>query len=193
MGGLQVGPWFLEWMRTSLVIPRVVPDSQALAVIDITQLHSCTTIDAMLYAAADVACQWNISHMYSATNMNCQHFLDALCDRLRPYIGDVQHSTWLDGSCVGMHLADLTRHGQKAFFRLPGGPQFSTHRELDEYVTTTYTGSHLSEDQLRLLKAFDRAMWSRHFHDPTNVQWRPAELGCPFDDPQLTESVRRKA
>ena len=96
---------------------------------------------------------------------------------------------------------------RQEFEKKESSVKFQTHKELDLFVQglkdkdLEFEFKYKSE--MILLKSFDRAFWLRHFKFPQDDNWKPLkiekkqengdidiQLGCPFDDPQETNSIR---
>jgi len=76
--------------------------------------------------------------------------------------------------------------------------KFETHKQLDIFFVnymTKHTDQHagLSEDDILLLKAFDRAFWMKHLNDKSDENNKPLEeegaCGCPWGNPNSTGTL----
>jgi hypothetical protein len=205
---LIVGPWYLEWNDSSLIVPRKCYSGAAILAADVSkEFKGGKEVKDALDKMADVICRWNGNYQYSQNTKNCQTFVDELCKEL----GIDLNFT----GALGEYLVQLRKNGQcelKYFIpdelkQLMGiedkYKKFSTHQELDDFVRavlekdTTYFDV-VAPDDWTLLKSFDRAFWLRYFKDKTAPTWRPRSVDddgatyqttCPFGHPHATHSM----
>jgi hypothetical protein len=161
---------------------------------------------------------WNINKTYKdnptkESDGNCQDFVHDLLDQLNiktdhiysGALGEFLKKLRKQGKCDMEFLMDP--QFRQTFGMKENSVTFKTHKELDEFVQSLKDQDLEFEfkykSEMILLKSFDRAFWLRHFKFPNDDQWKPLkiekknengdidiQLGCPFDDPQETNSIR---
>jgi hypothetical protein len=197
---LIVGPWYLEWNDSSLVIPRMCYAGAAVIAADVQKYFRGPQVKVAVDRIASVIAHWNSSRHYSSTKDNCQTFIDELCEVL-----DIQ----LDfKGALGQFLQTLRKTGQceptysiqPSMQNLLGLPfatcKFESHRDLDNFVNlvrskmpTYFEMDPIGQDDWHLLKSFDRAYWLRRAKESKNPDYAPHE--CPFNDPELSGSLTK--
>lgn len=79
--------------------------------------------------------------------------------------------------------------------------KFETHQQLDEFAEKISKSYAFFKQEFasdwRLLKAFDRAFWLRHYKQPKESTYDPlfnehGILCCPFNDPAVTATFAGK-
>jgi len=209
---LIIGPWYIEWNSSSLVVPRRCYSNAAIVAIDIPSQLELLGVDTVVDRLSEVIAEWNIHKSYNQTKANCQHFVDAVCDALdikfnfKGTIADYLNKLRTKGKCkVQWNVPDEIR---TTFDVKEKKKVFASHRELDEFMVrlnevgllkdTFFKESH--QEDYELLKAFDRAFWLRHFRSNVQEDYLPlCEQGdenevkclCPFGDPTVSHSLAK--
>ena len=200
-----IGPWYLEWTDSSLVIPRKLHSSMALLSADVETgaLLQNKTFDDICLTIAEVVCRWNINKVYCNINLkkkkdygNCQEFIEDVMNALNIKFQNKGGAFWdflnkmkKRGQCK---MEFLPSKGFRKAFKVDKRYTFDTHIELDTFVTRISNVNDIAlqidyKEEYKLLKSFDRAFWLRHFKKPSLEKFKP--LGnCPFKDPRKTQS-----
>jgi hypothetical protein len=230
---LIIGPWKIEWNNSSLIVPRKCMASAVVA-FDLVEINGEENIKDKLQTLAEAISEYNVTKSYDQMNCNCQQFVDDLCKRLElPIAFKGQMAEFMDrlrktGKCESkytipqdvlekMRARNKKEPGSITFTTMPnfdleqtsGEITFTSHEQLDEVVNNIVTADaaflySAGKDDYKLLKAFDRAFWLRHFkhavekkcaHDDYKpLGFEPKMLQsigrdnvkCPFQDPTLT-------
>jgi hypothetical protein len=203
---LIVGPWYLEWNDSSLIVPRKCYSGAAVIAADIEkQFTGSLQVKEVLDKMADVICHWNATYTYSQKDRNCQAFVDDICAALNIELKF--------GGSLNEYLKQLRKNGRCAlkFYLTPtlqktlgmteSSVTFANHKELDKFVHTINEKDSMylditAPDDKVLLKSFDRAFWLRYFKSKTEEDWAPEEVdektyhtSCPFSHPNATKSI----
>lgn len=149
---------------------------------------------------AEIIVDWNVNKTYcsyklqgkSPNEVNCQDFVDAILNKLQisyNYTGTLANyinEMRLKGNC---EMAFKPNQKFREHFGLTHENYvFRSHQELDDFVNKFYENLIDFEEERTLLKAFDRAFWCRHVHDPAEPLYHQTRKGCPFKSPFLTGS-----
>ena len=133
---LIVGPWYIEWNNSGLVIPRKCCSRGSVVALDIGKELPEVNIDQALSTIADFIVDWNTRYKYSVTNRNCHKFVNALCAKLgiklefSGMFGTYMQNLQRRGACeMAIELnGDLqTKIGKKTV-------KFDSHQQLDQFV-----------------------------------------------------------
>ncbi|KAL0481803.1 structural maintenance of chromosomes protein [Acrasis kona] len=206
---LIIGPWKIEWNDSELVIPRRCMASAVLA-FDVHEFTGEEKVKDTLGKLAEVISKYNVNGQYDQLNCNCQRFVD---DVLKQLGIELKFTGQLDaflkelkrtGRCESKYkvpdqfLDALKQHTFKSELKVDenGIVKFDTHEQLDEFVhkmeslSARYFYFDGGANDFKLLKAFDRALWLRHFKHKiekksSNPQYKPSAC-CPFGDPTQT-------
>jgi len=160
--GIQMGAFLLEWTAGSLVLPRLFKEGslsafnmQAMADLSLTptgQLNPHGGVDRLFHNVAAIIVHWNINCTYDKTRTNCQDFVDDLLKNglgsapdFPPAIKTYLKAIRINNVCTRPHY--LKPNGDVVFFH--------SHADLDKYYLNHK--DTVTDDQRRLLKAFDRA------------------------------------
>eukprot|EP01080_Neovahlkampfia_damariscottae_P009179 gene9179-1267_t len=215
---ILIGPWLLEWNNSALCIPRKCVSKAAFLTADIDSISSEKKLEEVIDHVANFITHWNVHKTYKDnpskdSEGNCQDFVHDLLDQL-----GVKTDHIYNGS-LGEFLKKLRKQGKcdmefhmdhqfRTDFELKeSSVKFKTHKDLDVFVQDLKKKDLEFEfkykSEMILLKSFDRAFWLRHFKFPSDDNWKPLkiektqengdvdiQLGCPFDDPQETNSIR---
>jgi hypothetical protein len=195
---LVVGPWYLEWNDSSLIVPRKCYAGAAVLAADVDKFFKGPQVNEAIDRITRVICDWNSNKQYSQYGVNCQHFVDELCKVLeinlefKGALGNFIQELRKTGQCELEYT--LTPELQKILGVDYSRRRFKTHRELDDFVTMVRTKSPLyydidpvGKDDWILLKSFDRGFWLRHFKNLDAVEHQPHE--CPFSNPTVSGSL----
>jgi len=209
---VQIGHVVLEWNDRSLVIPTDIsdfPGESALIAIDVDEIDRAEFKQETVTKICELIVEWNVYRQYSLMDCNCQTFVDAILMRLniKPVfsgmLGTFMHKlqTASDAAAVEFRYpyVDKKVNLVDSSVVIPkGGYLFRTHEELDEACFNMEAKKNLPEEDVRLLKAFDRVFWYRFFsvqQDQTMlpeerriplIKNAPAKHGCYFDNPKNT-------
>jgi hypothetical protein len=200
-----VGPWFLEWdPNTSLCIPRRLASDAAILAASSWQIKYID-LDFVLARIIPVIIDWNKNKVYDSKNANAQHFVDALIkaleieenlDSSKSMVGDYLNIIRTKGYC---HMTAVMCEGLKTKCDLTNSVySFKTHEQLDNtFYAILDKEPMFSEDfpiEGYLFLMMDRVFWQRHFHFPNDPRFKATEhkAGCPFHDPRLVVTIRRK-
>jgi len=215
-----VGPWYLEWTDSSLVIPRKLYSSMALLTADLdnTTMKELS-MDQVSDRLSKVVTKWNLHKEYLNYSLrgkkkeqgNCHDFVEDVIKAL-----DISIPT---SGAFATFLKKMKEHGQcemeftpsaefREKFELKASSyKFDTHQELDQFVHRLNTVNELAlmmdySQELTLLKSFDRAFWLRHLKHPHMAEYKPMGIDtpgyphlsdcqkCPFRDPTETKSFQ---
>ena len=203
---LIIGPWYLEWTDSSLIIPRKLYSSMAFFCADIENTGELKnkSFDYITHKIARVVCKWNTKKTYCNVNIkkkknlgNCQEFVEEVMQSLGIKINK-------EGA-FGKYLDNVKSRGQcemvfepskefiKKFKLVVNSYKFKDHVELDNFVMMLKRKDDIAfvmdfPGDYKVLKSFDRAFWLRHFKRPSDNRFRPSIASCPFDDPRKTKS-----
>jgi len=201
---LIVGPWYLEWTNSSLIIPRRCTSTAALLAADVGTEFSGIEVHKAAQVIAEKVAEWNASYEYSQHHKNCQHFVDEICSSLGIELnfgGALQNyikQCRTYGRCEIKYI--VPEEIQKALEMTDNEIEFKAHIELDDFVrqvaNTLPDYFPANTDDWMLLKSFDRAFWLRSFRYPTRSEYMPTECSqetfhtsCPFNHPRATNSI----
>jgi len=205
---LIVGPWYLEWNDSGLIVPRKCYSGAAVLAADVSkQFKGGKQVKEALDKMADLICHWNANYQYSQNQRNCQTFIDEVCEALdiqlsfTGALNDYLIQLRKNGKCdlkyfLPDHLRTLLNTDEKYM-------TFTTHKQLDDFVKLVQEKDSIyfditAPDDWTLLKSFDRAFWLRwfknkgdencspHVVDETN---RVFNTSCPFGHPHNTFSM----
>ncbi|KAL9644818.1 hypothetical protein ABK040_009276 [Willaertia magna] len=197
---LIVGPWYLEWNDSSLIVPRKCYSGAAVLAADVERCFHGPQVGQALEKIGQVICDWNATMLYSQKKANCQHFVDELCRvlgielKFKGALGEYCEKLRSNGSCklnyyICKELKEKCGFEQDVI-------QFETHAQLDQFVkeilekhSIYFDMSKSGQDDWLLLKSFDRAFWLRHFKTKKHDDFKPCESGCPFGDPSQSGSI----
>jgi len=202
---LVIGPWYLEWdSNSSLCIPRRIVSDAANLVTNGWQIGHLD-LDFVLNSILPVISQWNTEKVYDNETANGQHFVDDLIKALGfPQALDTS------SSMMGDYLSTIRSKGyydmslqltdeMKSMCGVESHSHcFQSHEQLDAmYYRLLESEPMFIEDnpiEGMLLLMLDRVFWQRHIDSPENPNFRPTceHLGCPFRDPRLAVTMRRK-
>jgi len=197
---LIVGPWYLEWNDSCLVVPRKCYSGAAVLAADVEKFFKGPQVSVALDRISNVICEWNANYQYSQQKYNCQLFVDELCKALditlnfNGALGSFLQQLRKTGQCeLGYQLSpDL----QKSLGITESYKKFKTHKELDEFVTmvrdklpTYFDMDPVGRDDWVLLKSYDRAFWLRHFKNKKAEEYAPLVPCCPFSNPTVSGSI----
>jgi len=216
---LVVGPWYIEWTDSSLCIPRKIHSGAAILSADVDPVNVSlgegveNSLTLMADKLADIICEWNIAKIYKNYSIgtkkeneaNCQEFVDTVLAAMNTKIN-------VEGAFKDF-VSKMKTHGKCELEYEPGPDviakckleskvyKFQSHKELDEFalmISKSYPFFKMEfKHDWRLLKAFDRAFWLRHFKQPKDDAHKPLyggpynELLCPFKDPLATSTFMR--
>jgi hypothetical protein len=184
----------IDYNNSSFCVPRIWGGRNTVAAIDVLKVHNHERdkIAQMLDDLADVIVEWNANKIYSQTECNCQHFIDAICNKLAinlnfsGAVGEYVKRLRKTGNATPIY--DIKPSLAKILNVKPGIIEFLNHRDVDEFVIKVYnTDSQyfLSKDGASeevLLKSFCRSYWFRYMKDPENPDATPHD-NCPYGDP----------
>ncbi|KAG2381507.1 hypothetical protein C9374_006496 [Naegleria lovaniensis] len=185
---LIVGPWYIEWGDSSIVVPRSRSSSKAVFTIDVGRIEGHENISQALKALATLCCRWNCRKMYHNETCNCQHFVEEIISTLqltssfekaikgpiRLYFDKLKSKGVCDMTYeVSQDIRqkilehEHTSDDLKQLLKQHSKIEFKTHAILDEFVQLVKELSPLyfqfsGEYEYQLLKGFDRAFWLRH-------------------------------
>ncbi|KAL0486422.1 hypothetical protein AKO1_011998 [Acrasis kona] len=196
---LIVGPWYLEWNDSCLIVPRKCYSGAAVIAADVNKYFKGPQVSEAIDKISDVICDWNANYSYSRQTNNCQRFVDDICKALNIDINfDGALKSYLDqlrtkGVCdMSYPLTESMKH--TLGIEDQEDKKFNTHKELDDFVKLInrkdpcyFDMDPAGQDDLILLKSYDRAFWLRHFKDKDQEKFTPHQ--CPFGDPQMTGSI----
>jgi len=195
---LLFGPVVLEWNDTSLCVPLQQhvyfgEDQKILFAFDLVQWDRPVNLMERARKVCEVICYWNKHINYNVMHYNCQDFVNAMVQKLEiPSVMDMPK--------VRQFFATLQHQEMVFYFQFRGKKQemvFRTHADLDEqyYQHVRFQEEKYSSEELRLLKAFDRAFWFQLLcltnagaPDSELVKYKPA-AECPHGDPTKTGTV----
>lgn len=212
--------WYIEWTDSSLCIPRKIHSGAAILSADVDPIHVQlgegveNSLTILADKLADIICEWNIHKLYKNYSLaskkdneaNCQEFVDTVLAAMGTKIsGDGAFKDYLNkmkthGKCEleyepSMEVIEKCKLEQKIY-------KFQTHKELDDFaimISKNYPFFKMEyQSDWRLLKAFDRAFWLRHFKQPKEDVHKPQyggpynELMCPFKDPLSTATFMKQ-
>lgn len=211
---LIVGPWYLEWNDSCLVVPSMTIfeyfdvltflqgkcySGAAVLAADVEKYFKGPQVSIALDRISNVICEWNANYQYSQQKHNCQLFVDELCKALdislnfNGALGNFLQQLRKTGQCELAYT--LTPELQKNLGTQESVKQFKTHKELDEFVTmvrekmpTYFEMDPVGKDDNILLKSYDRAFWLRHFKNKKAEEYAPAH-NCPFNNPTVSGSI----
>ncbi len=201
---LIVGPWYLEWTNSSLIVPRRCTSTAALFAADVGREFSGIEVHKAADIIADKVIEWNTKYEYSQNHKNCQHFVDEVCEALGIELnfgGALQNyikQCRTFGTCEIKYI--IPDEVRTALDLKDKEIEFKTHAQLDDFVRSV-AGKlpdffPANPDDWMLLKSFDRAFWLRVFRFPTKVEYAPHEChhetystSCPFGHPRATNSI----
>eukprot|EP01027_Heterolobosea_sp_BB2_P018448 GEZU01025983.1.p1 GENE.GEZU01025983.1~~GEZU01025983.1.p1 ORF type:complete len:222 (-),score=54.64 GEZU01025983.1:77-742(-) len=216
---LIIGPWYLEWTDSSLVIPRRIGSRMAFIAADLHELASRNDFADLADTIADVVVDWNVNYLYKNISLssnhpdkkvgNCQDFVEAMLKALNINFD-------FNSGALGNFISDIRQYGncemkfkpsvdfKKRFQIFEKSMTFDSHAELDTFVDDIMSvcPNFLLDfkDEYTLLKAFDRAYWLRHMKKASVSQFKPlsktnsageSQCCCPFGDPRDTTSFQR--
>ncbi|KAL0478810.1 developmentally-regulated protein [Acrasis kona] len=209
---LMIGPWLIEWNDSSLCVPRKCVSQAALLSADVDALLSVEDIDNVTTRLSKVITHWNVNMKYKSRRSdsriegNCQDFVENVLAALGlkynfdGAVGAFMKKLREDGTCKIQIEADP--QFRKKFEFAERKNCFNSHKELDEFVLhllqvdPEFDKNHKQE--WMLLKAFDRALWLRHYKFNNDPKWMPhiteeeggePTMTCPFEDPKVTRSI----
>jgi len=208
---VQVGHVVLEWNDKSLVIPTDIsdfPGESALLAIDVDEIDKAQFQLEAVSKICQLIVDWNVNQTYSILDCNCQNFVDSVLKMLKiqplftGMLGTFMRKlqTAADPSTVEFRYpfyeAEKSNFKKSSVIMPSTGYVFRTHEELDEACFNMGAKENLPEEDVRLLKAFDRVFWYRFFSahhqkdlpDQTTILQKncPAKCGCYFDNPKNT-------
>jgi hypothetical protein len=206
---LLIGPWFIEWNDSSLCIPRKCLSRSAFLTIDIGEIKSLETLEAVRNKLSDVIVYWNSNIEYttfgknSSKSGNCQEFIESILSALNlnlhyeGAVGDFLQNIKKNGS--SKLIFNMNDEFRKNFNIKEKSIEFKTHSQLDQFVKNL---DHMDEylessfpDEYALLKSFDRAFWLKHQKiTQDSLQLRkalnkPETLKVPFEE---LEDLKKK-
>lgn len=181
-----VGPFYLHWNDSELIIPRSenFMSSAAYFACDITTVE--TTAEDGFERIARLVCSWNRTKKYHNLQSNCHHFVEEMFSVL-----GVDLNEFIKNSAIGDYLSRLKSSGScdlrykmsddllvlmGDWLKEQGYNQdekfviFETHKQLDNFyrkideVDSKYFLSSKGQQDRALLKSFDRGFWLRYFH-----------------------------
>ncbi|KAG2373290.1 hypothetical protein C9374_012279 [Naegleria lovaniensis] len=194
---LVVGPWYLEWNDSSLIVPRKCYSGAAVLAADVDRSFKGPQVGEALDKISNIICNWNSNMMYSQQKANCQHFVDEICSALgielkfKGALGDYCEKLRTFGSCelnytIPKELKEKCEFTQETW-------KFTSHAQLDDFVHTICKKDPLyfekRQDDWSLLKSFDRAFWLRYYKNKKSEDFKPCSNGCPFSDPATSGSI----
>lgn len=207
---LLVGPFILEFNNSGLCIPRncqLGSDNTILSA-DVATVHTAKDIAKVLDSITKFIMYVNANVDYVSTGgdcihtMNCQDFVDTVLDRLQ--IQTTIHRQ----SPLGVFMRKLKTKGScglsfypsnKAFaakFQMDKKVKFSSHEELDRFVIHLETIDPMFRinhpDEYALLKAFDRAMWTKYSKSSDRTQKIVKEIEVLEWELKLANSERNQ-
>jgi hypothetical protein len=172
---LFVGPWKLEWINTSLCIPRRCVTEKALLVIDVATIEGSENIVNMADKLAEFVADMNVNYEYGqqriGNKLNCQDFIDVFFERFQltsNFGKDIRkYLQWLRTNGIPEMKFKCDENFRHRFQLKKSSYKFKTHEELDEFalnlesIDPEWTINW--QDEYNLLKSFDRALWIRMF------------------------------
>lgn len=211
---LIIGPWYLEWTDSELVIPKRMVSGRAIISADVDSLVVPKEgLQEISDKISDIVVKWNTKYTYRSTPAkgknnegNCQDFVDDILQTLgvsidfKGALGQFVDRMRKSGKCI-LEFAPSKQFKEQ--FQLQNEKiVFHTHKELDTFCI------HIRQKCLdvfsqfqsewSLLKSFDRAFWLRHLKMPDDPRYKPLPpeeetleafaTSCPFDDPRKTKS-----
>ncbi|KAF0972599.1 hypothetical protein FDP41_008848 [Naegleria fowleri] len=194
---LVVGPWYLEWNDSSLIVPRKCYSGAAVLAADVDRSFKGPQVGEALEKISNIICNWNANMMYSQQKANCQHFVDEICLALgielkfKGALGDYCEKLRTFGSCelnysIPKELKEKCEFTKETW-------KFTSHSQLDDFVHTICKKDPLyfekRQDDWSLLKSFDRAFWLRYYKNKKSDDFKPCSNGCPFSDPATSGSI----
>jgi hypothetical protein len=195
---LIVGPWYLEWNDSGLVIPRMCYAGAAILAADVDKYFKGPQVDVAVDKIASVISHWNSGRQYSSTGDNCQTFIDELCAVLdiqldfKGALGNFIQTLRKTGQCEPTYTCSSNM--QKLLGIREPTRKFETHADLDTFVNhvrqkmpTYFDMDEVGKDDWMLLKSYDRAFWLRKHKEEENKAYHPHD--CPFNDPVSSGSL----
>ncbi|KAL0486634.1 SAMD7 [Acrasis kona] len=179
---LIVGPWYLEWNDSGLVVPRKCYAGAAILAADVEKYFRGPQVNEALDKITDIISQWNATKQYSQHFTNCQHFVDDLCKALdinlefngalKNFIQELRTTGYCDQ--ISEHTENFDAFVQMVM------------RAAPDYFDIDRCG----KDDWLLLKSYDRAFWLRHFKYPTDLSFcQHSDFECPFRNPTASGSL----
>ncbi|KAF0979621.1 hypothetical protein FDP41_001289 [Naegleria fowleri] len=194
---LIVGNWYVEWNDNSLAIVRKNSSSKAVFAFDLVIITKEADIHHCLDVIAKECCRWNGSVMYENRKANCQHFTQAVLEKI-----GIDFESKLKGAAKN-YIERLKKYGVcdmtidltdklKPLFKNVQSVTFKTHAELDMFYNTIKDAlpSYFDVDEGKsdeiLLKSFDRAFWLRKESSKASADDEPLRGSdncclCPFN------------
>jgi len=186
---LQIGPFIIHWVNTSLARFDPLGSRKALLAIDLGEFHSGNPEHVQQFKGiVNTAIQWNLTKEYDTKSNNSQKFARVLCKQLKLEAPEKSNMAFKK------YFRSLKQSGEKKPFYVDSNKEtitFNTHAELDNYCHDNYSTLYDSEkenggDEWALLKSFDRAFYFKLLRENNNA-YRPTAC-CPFGDPKVTGS-----
>jgi hypothetical protein len=193
--GLLIGPWYVEWNTSELIVPKRLCNELNLLYWDVIPLQTITdNIDSILDKLCELFVRWNVQHTWSATQNEKQPSKEKTCHEFVDAVLETLGITILFGPTVESYLETIRENGSAPLVFKPAKPlqskyglekqyTFETHKQLDKFLIQLKSQSFHTDNQYEwmVLTAFDRAFWLRHIVDVTDDKYQPFE----FDFTQL--------
>lgn len=203
---LIVGPFYLEWNDSSLCLPKkIMKSGRSFISIEIGEIEIKTSeMLEIINPLSKIISDYNVNYQYSRqkTNTNtgsCQDFVYSILSEL-----DLKWSP-TQGGCIDLFLKNVRSKGQPELLFIPcekfikyfnldfTSKVFHNHQELDLFVIDKMNDLSQFQEELNLLKGFDRGFWLKFLSQNENQDNNPLKnendlLLCPFKHPYETGS-----
>ncbi|KAL0483498.1 hypothetical protein AKO1_014559 [Acrasis kona] len=193
---LIIGPWYVEYNKSNLCVPRKCISGCALFATDLETFETQQDIDRVIKTLAKVIVDWNINKTYKSTGGdkkkegNCQDFVDDILCQLgvkKDFKGPVKEfmtSLRQKGTCEMIFKVDEEFSTK---FNIPQKTKFKSHVQLDQFTKKILEiEPHFEmkyKDYWFLLKSYDRAFWLKHYKFPSDDRFKA--ITEEFSDDEL--------
>lgn len=186
---LIVGPWYVGWSNSELVIPKTLCSKKIMCVLDIgAVISSISNLKTIALHLSRILWEWNVRYEYStvyAANRsgNCQHFVECVLSALGMSIEDnclfqqIRMGSRDIRFVPSRTLREKIRDDKAC---IPRTTRFCNHATLDTYIWTFWRQLSECPVDLSVLRSMDRVFSLRHLSDPEDVNASPCKRGCPF-------------
>lgn len=162
IAAVTVGPWYLEWNETNLVVPRKCCANSIVYAEEIGKPLGTLEIDCALSRTAQFITNWNASKTFNAETCNSTHFAQELCESLElkwPTYTAGQFSDFLERiHSTGVSEMSLAPVNNLQATSPKPNIIFKSHREFDEYLweyMQSFDSDDVSNHQMMLEHLFN--------------------------------------
>lgn len=204
---LIVGPWYLEWNDSGLIVPKIAHGSPEIGLLmhDFKRIwkisRTSMSNSEITSTLAKVICKWNRTKFFVKENLNddvnsgnCQDFVEECLDSLGSLTQKVQkifnqpffQQFKIRGKCEFRFFPSYnlsTIFDEKLI-------QFNSHKELDDFLKSTEDDYKMIsvdyKNEYAELRSLDYVFWIKHYLDPSNPKYKPCKH-CPCKPKYLLE------